>query len=119
LSLAVKAGLLAQPHCVLVELWKGRVRGRSEGMEGIGAFLGIALDVAYCAEAMESITGQRQRHSPSIGIRVVGIEVCRWFREVKWKLQFSRFWRSLALVTCMNQQRSRMNCMLLVWQGRS
>ena len=50
-------------------------------------FRAIALDFIDRAEGIELIAGQRQRHSPSIGIRVTGIEVCRGFRDVK--LQFS------------------------------
>jgi hypothetical protein len=50
-------------------------------------FRAIALDVIDRAEGIESIAGQRQRHSPSIGIRVTDIEVCRGFRDMK--LQFS------------------------------
>jgi hypothetical protein len=41
----------------------------------MGAFRGIALDGMGCAEVIVLIAGQRQRHSPSIGIRVVGIEM--------------------------------------------
>jgi hypothetical protein len=43
-------------------------------VRGIGHFRGNILDCADCAEAMVLIAGQRQRHSPSIGIRVTGIE---------------------------------------------
>jgi hypothetical protein len=41
----------------------------------MGAFRGIVLDGMECAGVMVLIAGQRQRHSPSIEIRVVGIEV--------------------------------------------
>ena len=84
-------------------------------MGGIGTLRGIVLHGIFRADTITSIAGQRQRHSPSIGIRVVGIEVCRWCRQVK--LQFLR--SALQPVTCVDQQSASINCTLLKWHGRN
>ena len=82
-----------------------------------GAFREITLEGIACAKAIALIAGQRQRHSPSIGIRVTDIEILDGFREVKPRLLSCS--NSLATSRAINTSvETRNNKILIYRRGR-